>query len=100
MSVDTNSGSQQRCIIPGCQYPAYYNVADEVQMEYCGHGHELQAIETGFVKPCAMCKGRPRRTGERVCGPVCRERERLALRVSGSYYGVSVTRLEPQTRPR
>jgi hypothetical protein len=99
MSVDA-SGSQQRCIIPGCQYPAYYNVAEEEQMEYCGHGHELQAIETGFVKPCAMCKGRPRRTGENVCGPVCRERARLAFRVQGSYYGVSVTRLEPQTRAR
>ena len=59
-----------------------------------------QAIETGFVKPCAMCKGRPRRTGERVCGPVCRERERLALPVQGSYYGVSMTRREPQTKPR
>jgi hypothetical protein len=40
MSVDA-SESQQRCIIPGCQYPAYYNVAEEEQMEYCGHGHEL-----------------------------------------------------------
>ena len=59
-----------------------------------------QAIESGFVEPCAMCKGRPRRTGERVCGPVCRERERLGLPVQGSYYGVSVTRREPQTRPR
>ena len=45
-----------------------------------------------------MCKGRPRRTNERVCGPVCRERERLALPVQGTYYGVSVTRLEPQPR--
>ena len=51
-----------------------------------------QAIETGFVKPCAMCKGRPRRSGERVCGPVCRERERKALPVQGTYYGVSVAR--------
>ena len=44
MSVDKGSGSQQRCIIPGCQYPAYYNVAEEEQMEYCGHGHELCVI--------------------------------------------------------
>ena len=48
MSVDTGSGSlgpgsqsQQRCIIPGCQYLAYYNVAEDEQMEYCGHVHEL-----------------------------------------------------------
>jgi len=100
MSVDTSSGSQKLCIIPRCQYTAYYNVAEGELMEYCGHGHELQAIETGFVKPCVMCKGRPRRTGERVCGPVCRERERLAVPVHGNYYGVPVTRREPQTRPR
>ncbi len=59
-----------------------------------------QAIETGFAKPCAMCKRRPRRSGERVCGRVCREQERQALQVQGSYYGVNVTRREPQTRPR
>jgi hypothetical protein len=45
-----------------------------------------------------MCKERPRRSGERVCGPVCRDRERQALQVQGSYYGVQVTRREPQTR--
>ncbi|KAH9053807.1 hypothetical protein EDB87DRAFT_1649574 [Lactarius vividus] len=93
-------GTQPRCIIPGCQYAAYYNVAEQEQMEYCGHGHELQAIETGFAKPCAMCKRRPRRSGERVCGRVCKEQERQALQVQGSYYGVQVTRREPQTRPR
>jgi len=98
MSVDPISGSQRKCIIPDCHYPAYYNVAEEELMEYCGHGHELQAIETGFVKPCAMCKARPRRTNERVCGPVCRERERNAHIVQGSYYGVQVTRREPRTR--
>lgn len=100
VSVDAGPETQQRCIIPGCQYAAYYNVAEQEQMEYCGHGHELQAIETGFAKPCAMCKRRPRRTGERVCGRVCKEQERQALQVQGSYYGVQVTRREPQTRPR
>ena len=50
MSVDT-SESQQRCIIPGCQYPAYYNVAEQEQMEYCGHGHELCVLFT-FLKRC------------------------------------------------
>ena len=49
MSVDT-SGSQQRCIIPGCQYPAYYNVAEQEQMEYCGHGHELCVIFTFLTR--------------------------------------------------
>ncbi|KAI9454390.1 hypothetical protein BJY52DRAFT_1284712 [Lactarius psammicola] len=100
LSVDAGPGTQQRCIIPGCQYGAYYNVTEEEQMEYCGHGHELQAIETGFAKPCAMCKRRPRRSGERVCGRVCREQQRQALQVQGTYYGVNVTRREPQTRPR
>ena len=38
MPVD---GPGSRCIIPGCQYPAYYNVAEQELMEYCGHGHEL-----------------------------------------------------------
>jgi len=99
MSVDPSPG-QPRCIIPGCRYPAYFNVAEQEQKEYCGHGHEIEAIETGIAKPCAMCKGRPRRIGERVCGPVCRDRERQALQVQGSYYGVQVTRREPQTRPR
>jgi len=100
MSIDTSSGSQPRCIIPGCKYPAYFNVAEQEQKEYCGHGHEIEAIEIGFAKPCAVCKGRPRRHGERVCGPVCRDRERQALQVQGSYYGVQVTRRESQTRPR
>ncbi|KAH9029302.1 hypothetical protein EDB83DRAFT_2421664 [Lactarius deliciosus] len=40
-SVDAGPETQQRCIIPRCQYAAYYNVAEQEQMEYCGHGHEL-----------------------------------------------------------
>ena len=38
-----------------------------------------------------MCKERPRRSGERVCGRTCRERERQARQVhlvQGSYYGL------------
>src|SRR5579863_7178311 len=58
-----------------------------------------QAISTGLVNRCAMCKGRPRRTGERVCGRTCRERERQAVPVQGSYYGARVVRLEPRTGP-
>lgn len=54
-----------------------------------------QAVATGLVASCAMCKGRPRRTGERVCGSICRERERQARLVQGSYYGVPVVRREP-----
>jgi len=100
MAIDPSPGLQPRCILRGCKYPAYFNVAEQEQKEYCGHGHEIEAIETGFAKPCAICKGRPRRVGERVCGPVCRDRERQALQVQGSYYGVPVTRREPQTRPR
>lgn len=96
----TLAGTQQKCIIPGCQYETYYNVAEQEQMEYCGHGHEIQAMETGFVKRCAMCKRRPRRSGERVCGRVCREQQRYAPQVQGSYYGVQVTRREPHARPR
>ncbi|KAH8983967.1 hypothetical protein EDB86DRAFT_167047 [Lactarius hatsudake] len=41
VSVDAGPETQQRCIIPHCQYAAYYNVAEQEQMEYCGHGHEL-----------------------------------------------------------
>jgi hypothetical protein len=55
-----------------------------------------QAISTGLVNRCAMCKGRPRRTGERVCGRTCRERERQSAQVQGSYYGVPVNRREPR----
>jgi hypothetical protein len=58
-----------------------------------------QAISTGLVNCCAMCKGRPRRTGERVCGRTCRERERQAAQVQGSYYGVPITRRECRIRP-
>jgi hypothetical protein len=58
-----------------------------------------QAISTGLVNRCAMCKGRPRRTGERVCSRTCRERERQGPQVRGSYYGVPVVRREPRTRP-
>ncbi|KAI0298056.1 hypothetical protein B0F90DRAFT_839633 [Multifurca ochricompacta] len=71
-----SSHAAQKCIIPDCPYKAYYNYAEQEQTEYCGQGHELHAIDTGLVKPCVICKGRPRRTGERVCGRVCRERER------------------------
>jgi len=154
---DTGPGiSQKNCKIPGCPYPAYFNHADQEQTEYCGQAHELKAIATGLVDPCVvckgrparmgervcgrtcrerarearqvkssqvqgteyygqahepeaiatglvetcvMCKGRPRRTGERVCGRTCRERAREARQVQGSYYGVPVTRYEAQTRP-
>jgi len=90
--------SQKNCIIPDCPYPAYYNYADQEQTEYCGQGHELHAIATGLVDTCVMCKGRPRLTGERVCGRICKERAREAHLIRGSYYGVQVTRYEPQTR--
>ena len=43
-----------------------------------------------------MCKGRPRRTGERVCGRTCREQERQARQVQGTFYGVPVVRPEPR----
>jgi hypothetical protein len=56
-------------------------------------------MSTGLVNRCAMCKGRPRRTGERVCSRTCRERERQATQVQGSYYGVPVVRREPRTGP-
>jgi len=93
---DVSSGPSQNCIIPGCPYKAYYNYTEQEQTEYCGQGHELQAISTGLVNSCAMCKGRPRRTGERVCGRTCRERERQARPVAGTYYGVQVVRHEPR----
>jgi hypothetical protein len=47
-----------------------------------------------------MCKGRPRRTGERVCGPTRRERERQVAQVQGPYNGVQVARREPKTGSR
>ena len=56
-------------------------------------------MATGLVDTCVMCKGRPRRMGERVCGRTCRERAREARQVQGTYYGVQVTRYNAQTRP-
>lgn len=97
--LDSSLRSNQYCRIPGCRNKAYYNYAEQEQTEYCGHGHELQAITTGLVNSCAMCKQRPRRTGERVCGRTCRERERQATQVQGSYYGVPSIRREPRVRP-
>lgn len=95
----TNSppdASPIKCRIPDCTYNAYYDDAEKEQTEYCGQGHELQAVSTGLMPSCAVCKGRPRRTGERVCGRTCRERERQARPVQGSYYGVPVVRHEPR----
>ena len=46
-----------------------------------------------------MCKQRPRRTGERVCGRICREQERQATQIEEPYYGVPVVRREPRARP-
>jgi len=89
----------QYCRIPDCRNKAFYDFAEQEQTEYCGQGHELQAISTGLVNRCAMCKGRPRRTGERVCSRTCRERERQASPVQGSYYGVPVERRETRTGP-
>ena len=57
-----------------------------------------QAVAIGLADSCVMCKGRPRRTGERVCGRTCREKERQAPRVQGSYYGVPVVRRESRAR--
>jgi len=56
-------------------------------------------MATSLVGPCVMCNGRPRRTGEHVCGRTCRERAREAGPVQGTYYGVPVTRYNAQTRP-
>lgn len=58
-----------------------------------------QAVSTGLVASCAMCKERPRRTNERVCGRTCGERDRQARQVQGTYYGVPVVRREPRARP-
>ena len=58
-----------------------------------------QAISTGLVASCVICKSRPRRTGERVCGRTCRDQERQACQVQGSYSGVPVIRSEPRARP-
>lgn len=55
-----------------------------------------QAVSSGLVASCTMCKERPRRTGERVCGRTCREQERQARLVQGTYYGEPVVR---RTRP-
>jgi len=90
--------SQKNCIIPGCPYPVYYNYADQEQTEYCDQDHELDAVTTGFMDTCVMCKGRPRRTGERVCGRTCRERAREARPVQGTYYGARTIRYGAQTR--
>jgi hypothetical protein len=46
-----------------------------------------------------MCKGRPRRTGERVCGRTCRERERQARLVQGSYSGYDVSVVRRESHP-
>ena len=88
-------------------------------MEYCGHDHELwvylfshmcgprnsialvvfrRAVETGFANPCIICKTRPRRSGKRVCGRVCREKERQILQ--GYYYDVQMPQHKSQTRSR
>jgi len=91
--------SHKKCRIPDCAYNAYYDFSEQEQTEYCGQGHELQAVSTGLVASCVMCKGRPRRTGERVCGRTCRERESQAPQVQGSYYGVPVVRRESRARP-
>ncbi|KAN0113625.1 hypothetical protein V8E52_007551 [Russula decolorans] len=95
---DAGAASPKKCRIPDCTYNAYYDFSEQVQTEYCGQGHELQAVATGLVASCAMCKCRPRRTGERVCGHTCRERERQARQVQGSYYSVPVVRRESRTR--
>jgi len=96
-SLATNSPPQadagpKKCRIPDCTYNAHYDISEQEQTEYCGQGHELQALATGLVASCAVCKGRPRRNGERVCGRTCRERERQARSVGGSYYGVPIVR--------
>jgi len=92
------STSPPKCRIPDCTYNAYYDVAQQEQTEYCGDGHKLQAVLTGLVATCVMCNSRPRRRNEMVCGTTCREQERVARRVHGSYYGVTTFRRESQAR--
>jgi len=99
MTNGLHDTSPKRCRIPDCSLYAYYDVSEQEQTEYCGQGHELQAVATGLVASCVMCKGRPRRTNERVCSRTCAERERGARQVQGSYYGVPVVRREPRARP-
>jgi len=96
---DPPDASPKKCRIPDCTYNAYYDVSEQELTEYCGQGHELQAISTGLVASCVMCRGRPRRTGERVCGRTCREQESQARQVQGSYYGSPVVRREHRARP-
>jgi len=86
--VDGGGTSQKKnCIIPDCPYPAYYNYVDQEPTEYCGQRHELQAIAIGLVNTCVICEGRPRLTGERVCGRTCRERLAERARQIQRIYG-------------
>ncbi|KAI0268476.1 hypothetical protein BGY98DRAFT_1190614 [Russula aff. rugulosa BPL654] len=104
-NISSNGGRQtdagpKRCRIPDCTYNAYYDVSEQEQTEYCGQGHQLQAVSTGLVASCVICKSRPRRTGERVCGRNCRDKECQAGQVQGSYYGVPVVRPDPRLGAR
>lgn len=56
-----------------------------------------RAVETGFASPCIICKTRPCRSGERVCGRVCREKERQTLQ---GYFDVLMPRHKSQTKTR
>jgi len=87
--------TRKKCRIPDCTYPAYYDFAEQEQSEYCGQYHQLQALSSGLVASCAMCKGRPRRINERVCGRTCREQDRQARPVQGSFFGEPVVRRVP-----
>lgn len=44
IDVATNSppdATRKKCLIPDCTYNAYYDVSEQEQSEYCGHGHQL-----------------------------------------------------------
>ncbi|KAA1476248.1 hypothetical protein DENSPDRAFT_843157 [Dentipellis sp. KUC8613] len=62
---------QIRCRMRGCQRPAYVDRSTGEQKEWCGDGHQLEAVASRMVPPCVECRAYPQRLNSQYCSIVC-----------------------------
>ncbi|KAI0047679.1 hypothetical protein FA95DRAFT_1205564 [Auriscalpium vulgare] len=69
----THPPQAQKCGLPECHIPAYFDVAAGEQTEFCGDRHGMEAVSAGLRAPCAVCSIRPQRRSTRpYCGKTCK----------------------------
>jgi len=62
------------CRLMGCEKTVFVDPATDHQSEYCSQKHREEAVTSGQVDPCIMCKKMPRSLYDHFCSKACREK--------------------------